>query len=373
MNNNLTLEILKELIAIDSQSHISNKQIVDLISLKLNQFETKIMDYDKSGTKLYNLIVKIKGQSDKNPLIFSGHTDTVRPGDLKNWKTNPFQAVEADGNVYGLGACDMKAGLACMISAALQLKTVPKNDIYLIFDADEEEGGTGGVNLIKNFEVRNASIIVAEPTTKEIILGHKGCIDIEIVIHGEEKHSAYTDYEYNEKNNAINKSVLVINALREHSKDIEERIDPALGKPNLTLGHISGGRGANTAAGSCSIKLSRRIIRSESLERVYSEIKDIVQKACKDTSTEIIFSGAPFSTEKEDFFSKLLGSLSLKHLESERYGFAKGWTEAALFAKYGDVLIFGPGNVDACHRPNEFVDIADLDKFTKIYLELMNS
>src|SRR5437588_11296028 len=46
-------------------------------------------------------------------LVVNGHVDTVPPVD--GWKTDPFTPRVEDGRVYGLGASDMKAGLACMM------------------------------------------------------------------------------------------------------------------------------------------------------------------------------------------------------------------------------------------------------------------
>jgi succinyl-diaminopimelate desuccinylase len=48
-------------------------------------------------------------------LLLTGHLDTV--GVAENWETEPFEAVERDGKLYGLGAFDMKAGLVCCLAA----------------------------------------------------------------------------------------------------------------------------------------------------------------------------------------------------------------------------------------------------------------
>jgi acetylornithine deacetylase/succinyl-diaminopimelate desuccinylase-like protein len=48
-------------------------------------------------------------------LTLTGHTDTVDVA--ANWPTNPFDPVEKDGKLYGLGSMDMKAGVACALTA----------------------------------------------------------------------------------------------------------------------------------------------------------------------------------------------------------------------------------------------------------------
>jgi succinyl-diaminopimelate desuccinylase len=54
------------------------------------------------------------GSSD-DMLLLTGHLDTV--GVAANWETNPFEAVESEGRLFGLGVLDMKAGLVCALAA----------------------------------------------------------------------------------------------------------------------------------------------------------------------------------------------------------------------------------------------------------------
>ena len=49
-----------------------------------------------------------------------------------------------------------------------------------------------------------------------------------------------------------------------------------------------------------------------------------------------------------------------------------GWTEAGLFNKFGDTIIFGAGDYESCHKPNENIDLSYLDFFTHIFREIIN-
>jgi len=62
-----------------------------------------------------NVYASLEAAAPGPHLVFCGHTDTVPPA--AGWSTDPFTPVEKDGRIYGLGACDMKAGLACMLNA----------------------------------------------------------------------------------------------------------------------------------------------------------------------------------------------------------------------------------------------------------------
>src|SRR5712691_9091728 len=50
-------------------------------------------------------------------LVFAGHTDVVPPGDAAKWTHPPFAGEIADGTLYGRGAVDMKAAIACALAA----------------------------------------------------------------------------------------------------------------------------------------------------------------------------------------------------------------------------------------------------------------
>ena len=75
-------------------------------------------------------------------LLLNGHTDTMPPGE--GWTTDPFAAIVRDGKLYGLGACDMKAGVAAMTEAVLAVKraAIPlRGRVYLDAVVDEEATG----------------------------------------------------------------------------------------------------------------------------------------------------------------------------------------------------------------------------------------
>ena len=64
-----------------------------------------------------NLVAVFSGERDENGLLLNGHMDTVFPNDPDAWKSDPLRCEIRDGKLYGLGACDMKAGLCAMTLA----------------------------------------------------------------------------------------------------------------------------------------------------------------------------------------------------------------------------------------------------------------
>ncbi len=121
-------------------------------------------------------------------LLLYGHLDTVKPSPA--WKTNPFKPFMKDGKLYGLGACDMKAGLAGLTLAFLTLASNPPKDLQgrltLAFASDEEGNSRGFKALLETgtFKGLNAAIS-AEPTgLKRLEVGRKGRAVLKVQFYG---------------------------------------------------------------------------------------------------------------------------------------------------------------------------------------------
>jgi succinyl-diaminopimelate desuccinylase len=67
-----------------------------------------------------NLIARLGGNSEKPPIAFTGHTDTVPLG-AQDWTVPPHEGLIKDGRLWGRGASDMKSGVAAFVVAAIKL------------------------------------------------------------------------------------------------------------------------------------------------------------------------------------------------------------------------------------------------------------
>src|SRR5689334_17674936 len=65
-----------------------------------------------------NVICKINGADNTKAIIVNGHVDTVDAGDLQAWEVPPLAGEIIDGRIYGLGASDMKSGIAVILLLA---------------------------------------------------------------------------------------------------------------------------------------------------------------------------------------------------------------------------------------------------------------
>jgi len=128
--NNNPVELLQNLIRFDTSNPPGNEleciKYVNEIFTNAG-FKTQILAKDPNRP---NLITRLKGQDNKNPLLLYGHIDVV-PIKNQEWKYPPFEAKIAEGYLWGRGTLDMKGGVAMMVSALLKARV--KNIASIVF------------------------------------------------------------------------------------------------------------------------------------------------------------------------------------------------------------------------------------------------
>lgn len=143
-------ELLKQLIRFDTTNPPGNEAacigyIRDLLSAA--GIESTLLALDPARP---NLIARLSGRGDAPPLLLYGHVDVVTT-DHQTWTYPPFEAVEADGFIWGRGTLDMKGGVAMMLAAFLRAHaegvSLP-GDVILAVVSDEEVGGVMGARYL---------------------------------------------------------------------------------------------------------------------------------------------------------------------------------------------------------------------------------
>jgi len=363
------LTLLKKLISFDSQSFKTNKPIVDFIAGLFFPKQCRITELKKDDVKLYNLEVRFPGKKSSKPFIFSGHTDTVPTS--SRWTRNPFKAQVIGNKLFGLGSTDMKAGLACMIMAALSIKEKPAQDVVFLFDADEEAGCTGGKDFIKRLKFKNAKVVVCEPTDGDLKIGQKGGLEVKVTFGGKAFHSSRTSYEKNLKFNAIQKACRAIVALGALEKKMEKQKSDLFTPPTQAICEIKGGTAANVIPDECSFVINRRLIPVENKEQVLAAIKLVLLAVDPKVKIQETFWGSPNLLNQESELFKMAGRISRSVLNKVGIKVTSGWTQAGLFKKWGDCLIWGPGVLEMAHQADEYCPIDFLTKMTECYKRLI--
>src|SRR6188474_1688130 len=137
-----SLAILEKLIAFPTVSRDSNMGLIGYVRERLGEAGVASRLIANAEGSKANLFATI-GPVDRPGVILSGHTDVV-PVDGQDWSSDPFTLREAGGRLYGRGAADMKAFLACALNAALAAAHRPlARPLHLAFSYDEEVGCLG--------------------------------------------------------------------------------------------------------------------------------------------------------------------------------------------------------------------------------------
>lgn len=88
------------------------------------------------------MIVRLPGTQSARPILFSAHMDVV-DALPEDWERSPFTLIEEDGDFYGRGTMDNKAGVTALVTTILRFKAEqlqPARELLFAFVGDEETG-----------------------------------------------------------------------------------------------------------------------------------------------------------------------------------------------------------------------------------------
>lgn len=280
-------------------------------------------------------------------LILAGHLDTVPAQG-----GNPLR-IEA-GRLHGLGAADMKSGLAVMIHLLEdpQLAAGPY-DILALFYAGEE-GPSAGNELEELLSsatwLRQAEFaVVLEPSDGEIQIGCNGVINAAVRFLGESAHSARPWLGVN----AITKAGTWLARMHGRKpKPIE--IEGLLYREVMTVTRALGGIANNIIPPVFEVNVNYRFAPSRTMEQAEALLRDACSGA---DEVEIIDSAPAGPVRVSAAFVERLAQVSGAPLAAKQ-----GWTDVARFGVHEIAAVnYGPGDTALAHHPDESVDLKDLD------------
>ncbi|MGI9387459.1 MAG: M20 family metallopeptidase, partial [Methyloligellaceae bacterium] len=135
-----------------------------------------------------NIWGRLKGRGTGPSVMLAGHMDTVGVDGYDK----PFEPVVKDGRVYGRGACDMKAALACFLEVVRLLHDTDitlDGDLIIAGICDEEHVMIGSSDFGRNGPSADFGI-VGEPSELKLCPAHKGQLGIFIRTTGKAVHSS---------------------------------------------------------------------------------------------------------------------------------------------------------------------------------------
>ena len=364
-------EMLERLVAFQTVSRASNLPLIDFVEeyLKGHGVECqRVPDDEGKKANLYALV----GPAEPGGIVLSAHTDVV-PVDGQEWTTDPFALVERDGRLYGRGTCDMK-GFAAVALAAVPtaLKAGLKRPIQLALSYDEEVGMWGAKRLVPAMAKAMppaAGVVVGEPTSMQVVTGHKGGLMLLTHVRGFEVHSSIVHTGVS----AIMTAARLITWLEEQmeaNRRAADRAGDALYDPPYTtlhVGLIEGGTARNIVARDCSFSTDIRMLPGESsadwlarYEARVAEVEAAMQAVRPEAgiTVEVRADLPGCRPEPQGAAEALCRQLTGDNGEhAVSYG-----TEAGLFQDGGySACVCGPGSIAQAHQPDEFIETGQLD------------
>jgi acetylornithine deacetylase len=366
-----TRAILAQLIGFPTISSDPNLELIDLCAGRLETLGAKIeLTRDATGKKA-NIFATI-GPDIDGGVVLSGHTDVV-PVEGQDWSTDPFEAVERDGRIYGRGSCDMKGFIACALALAPRIAAADlKRPVHFALSYDEETGCLGAQVMLKALEEsgrRPGICVIGEPTMMKIIEGHKGCCEYTTRFSGLAGHSSAPHLGVS----AVEYAVLYASKLLGLREELiartpeGSRFDPP--STTLQVGGLRGGIAHNVIADQCELEWEMRPVVPADADFVKREIGDYVEgtllpamrsvHAEASIETEVIGEVVGFEPMEESEACELVAELTGSNTrEVVSFG-----TEAGLFQRLGiSTVICGPGSIGEAHKADEFVAVEQLEQ-----------
>jgi acetylornithine deacetylase len=366
-----TMDWITRLIGFDTTSRNSNLPLIDAVAAALRELGIEpVLLPNAEGTKA-NLLATVPAADGtvRGGVVLSGHTDVV-PVDGQDWSTDPFVAEVRDGRLYGRGSCDMKSFVGVVLAKMPEIVAAPlREPVHLALSYDEEVGCAGVGSLVEELErreLRPRACVVGEPTTIEVVRGHKAITLLRVTLHGVAAHSALTPQGVN----AIEYAAELVRFARSVADEfrLQGPFDEHYTVPFTTasVNRIGGGIAVNTVPAECEVSLEFRAVAgvdvTGTVDRFLAEARRIEAAMQQENPSarvdvEIVASAPGLETAAEAEVTDLVASWGGVP-STTKVSYA---TEAGVFHAAGiPTVVCGPGDMAQGHTPNEFVALSEI-------------
>jgi succinyl-diaminopimelate desuccinylase len=278
-------------------------------------------------------------------IVLAGHYDTVPAQDN-------FPGRVEDGWVVGLGATDMKGGVAVMI----ELARAGAPFGYLFFGREELPAGESALPRFFDGHGLDADLVVMlEPTDNQIHAGCLGNLNARLVFHGRAAHSARPWLG----DNAIMRAAEAL-APHAHDEPNDVEIDGLVFREVLSATQIEGGIATNVIPASASATFNFRYAPNRTPAEAEDRLRELLrdQLRANGVDLELLGNSPP---------ARVAAASPLVQALRDAGGFAvepkQAWTPVAEFSAHGlDAINLGPGATRYAHAQDERVEIAALHR-----------
>ncbi len=375
------VQFLQELVRIPSYS-TQEGQLAERIAAEMDRLGLRDVQIDAIG----NVVGWVGGQTGTT-LMLNGHMDTVAVGNVEAWKCDPFGGEISDGKLYGLGACDMKGGLAAMLYAAhlLRKSGLPTAGRVVVACVVQEEPseGIGSRVLVEDDGIRPDWVLLCEPSDMQISRGQRGRIELQVTTYGRAAHASNPELG----ENAIYTAARLIFGLELLAEQLGN--DPFLGQGTLAVTDIRSRAGSRNAIPDyCEIVLDRRLTLGETEAMALTEVRRVIAREGVRADVEVAhyiansYTGypcqarefyPPWVIEEDHPLVKTLSQAARVHLgRRPRVGYWNFSTEGTYTAGIAGIptVGLGPGDPRQAHTTDESIPVEEVCTAAQVYAQL---
>lgn len=328
-----------------------------------------------------NVIGRLLGAGNGPSLMVNGHIDHVPTGEMKD----PFSGAIVDASrwgenglaIYGRGTCDMKCNVmasAYAIGAIKRAGVKLRGDIVFVADVGEEVDSPTGVASVIERGIRADYGLNTESSRGRVHIGHRGKIDVEIVVHGRTSHAS----EPSNGINAVFMAAPLLSAIQEYGETLRD--DVLLGPATVTLISMRSAPDNGTAVvpDRCVIRIDRRYVRGESAASCEAELRAILDRlAAADDRFVYDFSVVthyPLMYVEPDnpvVGAALAAREAVTGTKDDVGAWRFGVNGTFMCAAGIPTVGLGPGNEKWAHTPDEHILIDDLSEACRIWTRMI--
>ena len=352
----MDLNFFHRILSVDSTSG-KEAELADILAVELGAPGRKVEVFEVGdGTK--NILVSWGAPK----VIFCTHLDTVPP------YIPPV--FEEEGVVRGRGSCDAKGQIFAMYEACKELEARGCTDFGLLLLAGEETGSFGAKAFNADPALKDAWLIVGEPTDNCIASAAKGSKSFEVTFAGRSCHSGYPENGES--------AVIHFNDFMNALRSIVFPTDPVLGETTWNVGKLVSDNPQNILSGMLTCRVYFRTT-FESDQLVSNIMKNIAGEDAK------LRFGKPRAQDGSDLVAKEVApwqkAMSVKAFGGDlpsRFEVLPGFevkpvsfgSDAPQLTCFRHKVLCGPGSILVAHRDEEHITLADVEKAVAQYVRM---
>ncbi len=351
--------------------------VATLVVKEMHALGYDMVEVDEAGNVIGTIRASPRRPATEGPahrrIMFNTHMDHVDPGDPARWPYPPYSGVVHNDQIWGRGASDLKGALAAQVYAGAVLKRLGlpiPGEIYVACVVLEELGGLGSAVLAERLPVDY--VILGEPSSNHLALGHRGRIEIAVTITGKSVHASVPETGVNPLYSMSN-FLLALKDLKFEADPAHPDLGPTTIAPTLVATDQTS---PNVVPGECRLTLDVRNSPADEPQAILSRVEELLQASLEPGATGRA-TIPPFTLTSYTGLSRTLSghgaygvppdsppallARSILSTALRREVPAKMWrfaTDAGYFVQKGaTVLGFGPGYEQVIHTVEEHISI----------------